>query len=142
MTIKSADPDEAVVVDCNFFSHPFDRRLAIEITRDLLSLAGSPAFAKDTVGSVSVPTSESEEDIIEFWRANSFSGSHMMGTCTMGLDDRNAVVDKDFKVFDVENLRVCSTSVLPLLPNCHLQSSAYLVGLILSDKLISQYDLG
>ncbi|KPI43533.1 Oxygen-dependent choline dehydrogenase 1 [Cyphellophora attinorum] len=142
VTIRSADPNDAVVVDCNFFSHPFDRRMAIEVTRDLLGLVRSPGFAKDTVGDIAVPRSESDEDVLDFWRSHSFSGSHMMGTCTMGIAEKSAVVDKDFRVFGVEKLRVCSTSVLPLLPNCHLQSTSYLVGLMLSDKLISHHSLG
>lgn len=141
VTIQSADPKEAVVIDLNFLSHPFDRRMAIEVTREVLSLAASPSFVKDTVAPVTVPKSNSEVDIIEFWAENSMSGSHPMGTCRMGMDEGDSVVDKDYQVFGTRRLRVCSTSVLPMLPNCHLQSTAYLVGLMLSDKLSSQYNL-
>jgi choline dehydrogenase-like flavoprotein len=37
-----------------------------------------------------------------------------MGTARMGKDDSSAVVDKDFKVFGVEKLRIADMSVIPI----------------------------
>ena len=139
--IQSANPEHAVLVDTNYFSHPFDKRLAIELTRDLQAFVTSPGFGKNTTGTINMPFSGKEEDIIEFWKKNSGSGSHPMGTCRMGTDAAQAVVDKEFSVYGTTGLRVCSTSVLPLLPNCHLMSTSYLVGLLLSEKLFLQYEL-
>jgi hypothetical protein len=48
----------------NLLSHPFDRRVAIEGTRQALEIMESPAIARDTVGIVDAPKSESDEDIL------------------------------------------------------------------------------
>jgi hypothetical protein len=48
----------------NLFSHPFDRRVAIEATRQVLEMMESPAFSRDTVGIINAPKSKSDEDIL------------------------------------------------------------------------------
>jgi choline dehydrogenase-like flavoprotein len=60
----------------------------------------------------------------------------------MGLaEDKAAVVDTNFKVRGVEALRVADMSIVPVLPNCHTLSTAYLVGETTAEKLIKEYQL-
>ncbi|XMA11131.1 hypothetical protein WAI453_003922 [Rhynchosporium graminicola] len=71
-----------------------------------------------------------------------FSSWHMCSTTRMGKKgDEGAVVDTDFRVRGVQNLRVADLSVLPLLPNNHTQSTAYLVGETAAEKIIAEYGL-
>lgn len=56
-------------------------------------------------------------------------------------DDKGAVVDTDFRVRGVKNLMIVDLSVLPLLPNNHTQSTAYLVGETAAEKIIAEYGL-
>lgn len=114
--LQSSDPKVPLVFDPNFFSHPMDKRVAVEATREVLKVIKSPEFSKDTVAMVEAPKSESEVDILEFWKKSSGVSStwHMMGTARMGKDENTAVVDKNFKVFGVENLRVADMSVIPI----------------------------
>lgn len=66
----------------------------------------------------------------------------MCSTTRMGKkDDKDAVVDTDFRVRGLQNLRVVDLSVIPLLPNNHTQSTAYLVGETAAEKLIAEYGL-
>jgi len=65
----------------------------------------------------------------------------MSCTVTMGTSSKNACVDSDFKVFDLENLRIVDLSVCPFVPNNHTQSTAYIVGEIAARKLIEEYHL-
>ena len=116
VTLQSSDPKVPLLFDPNFFSHAYDRRLAIEATRDVLKVVNSPTFKKDTVGIISAPNSDSEEDILDFWRKTTSSTWHMTGTARMGKDEHDAVVDKDLKVFGVDNLRIADMSVIPILP--------------------------
>ncbi|TVY90074.1 Dehydrogenase [Lachnellula willkommii] len=55
--------------------------------------------------------------------------------------DERACVDTDFKLSGVENLRVVDLSVIPLLPNNHAQSTAYLVGQTAAEKMVAEYGL-
>lgn len=116
VTLQSSDPKVPLLFDPNFFSHPYDRRLAVEVTREVLKIANSPSFSKDIVEAISLPDSDSEEDILDYWKKATGSTWHMTGTARMGRDEQSAVVDKDLKVFGVENLRVADMSVVPILP--------------------------
>jgi choline dehydrogenase-like flavoprotein len=116
VTLQSSDPKVPLLFDPNFLSSPYDRRAAVELTRDVLKLTNHPAFQKDTVGVISTPKSDSEDDILEYWRQTTGSTWHMTGTAAMGKTAETAVVDKDFRVFGVEGLRVADMSVYPILP--------------------------
>jgi choline dehydrogenase-like flavoprotein len=116
VVLQSADPQKPLLIDPNFFSHPYDRRQAVEMTRELLRLTRHPSFQKDTIKTMFGPDSESEEDILAFWRKYSASTWHLTGTARMGHSIEGAVVDKDFKVFGVDNLRVADMSIYPHLP--------------------------
>ena len=112
--LQSSDPKQPLVFDPNWFSHPYDKRVAVEATRQVLKVMRSPQFQRETVA-IKGPKSDSEEDVLAFWRENSVSAWHMMGTARMGRDESNAVVDKNFKVFGVDKLRVADMSVIPIL---------------------------
>jgi choline dehydrogenase-like flavoprotein len=119
VTLQSANPNDPALYDPNYFSHPYDRRVAIEGVREVLKVAQHPAFQRDTVRVVDVPKSDSDEDILDHWKKSRTSGStwHMTGTCKMGREgDDDACVDKDFRVLGTKNLRVVDMSVIPLLP--------------------------
>lgn len=113
--LQSSDPKTPLLFDPNFFSHPYDRRAAIEATREVLKVINSPGFSKDTIAVQHAPKSDAEEDILEFWKTSSASTWHMLGTARMGRDEDDAVVDKNFKVFGVQSLRVADMSVVPII---------------------------
>jgi choline dehydrogenase-like flavoprotein len=143
VTLQSSDPRQPLRMDPNFFAHPFDKRLALEITRRMQKFIESPGFAKDTVGGLPgfVPESYSDEDILEFWKKNTGSTWHMSGTARMGKTADSSVVNSRFQVWGVENLRICDMSVFPVMINAHTQTGAYLAGLTLGDKLVEEYKL-
>lgn len=116
VTLQSKDASIPLALNPKFFSHPYDRRLAIEMTRELLKSIRHPAFAKDTTGTTTGPVSDSDEDILDFWKQTTGSTWHMSSTCRMGKDASSAVVDSSFKVFGVNRLRVADMSIYPFAP--------------------------
>lgn len=143
VTLQSADPEVPLKFDPKFLEHPFDRRAAIDSLRDALRVAKNDAYTKDNVSEMAVPKSDSDEDLLEYWKANISSSWHMTGTAKMGkANDADAVVDSDFKVTGIENLRIADMSVVPILASCHVQAVAYVTGLTAGDKLIEEYGLG
>ncbi|KAJ5963475.1 oxidoreductase [Penicillium vulpinum] len=140
--LQSSDPDKPLSFNPKFLEHPYDRRACIETYRHLLDLTKHPSFAKDTVSTIMAPASESDEDILEFWKNNLSSSWHMVGTVKMGREgSSNAAVDNRFRVFGVENLRVADLSVVPVLTNNHTQATAYATGATCADVLIREYGL-
>lgn len=143
VTLQSADPNVPLKFDPNFLSHPFDQRVCIEALRAGMAVIRHPLFAKDSEADIIVPkVATSDDGLLEFWRENMTSSWHMVGTAKMGrLGDRDAVVDANFKVWGISSLRVADNSVLPILPNAHTQSSAYVTGMACAEKLIAEYQL-
>jgi choline dehydrogenase-like flavoprotein len=64
VTLQSADPNDPPIMNPNLFSHPFDRGVAIEATRQVLEIMELLALARDTVGVMAAPKSKSDEDIL------------------------------------------------------------------------------
>ncbi|GKZ76632.1 hypothetical protein AnigIFM56816_007917 [Aspergillus niger] len=140
--LQSANPEDPLLFDPKFLSHPFDRRACIEIYRHALEVTKHESFQKDTVSALIAPPSESDEDILEFWKNTLGSSWHMTGTTKMGKSgDADAVVDSRFRVFGVENLRIADMGVVPVLTNNHTQATAYVTGLTCGDALAEEYGL-
>ncbi|KAJ5618500.1 hypothetical protein N7528_006611 [Penicillium herquei] len=140
--LQSSNPEDPLLFDPKALTHPFDQRAAIEIYRHLLDITKHPAFAKDTVSTILASPSESDEDILQFWKDNTSSSWHMTGTVKMGKEgDVDAAVDNRFRVFGVEGLRVADMSVVPVMTNNHTQATAYVTGATCAEVLIGEYAL-
>ena len=142
VTLASPNPQDAPICDPNLFSHPFDRRNAIEATRIAYKVATSPLLAEDTESIFSAPKSMSDEDILEYAKEFTQTTWHMSCTAKMGKEsDPKAVVDKNFKVIGLEGLRIMDVSVTPFTPNCHTVAVAYQIGEMGAERLIKEYGL-
>ncbi|KAJ5129836.1 uncharacterized protein N7515_005875 [Penicillium bovifimosum] len=142
VTLQSSDPDTPLSFNPRFLEHPFDRRVAIETLRDVFRLAKHERYTKDNVAALAMPKSDSDEDLLEYWRQNMLSSWHMCGTVKMGKKgDEDAVVDPDFRLIGIENLRVADMAVIPVLVNAHLQAAAYVTGATCAEKLVREYNL-
>lgn len=140
--LQSSNPDDPLLFDPKFLEHPFDRRACIEIYKHLMEVMSHPSFAKDTLSTMLGASSDSDEDILEFWRNNLSPTWHMTGTAKMGrIGESDAVVDSHFRVMGVEGLRVSDMSVVPVLTNNHTQATAYVTGATAADVLIRDYGL-
>ncbi|EXJ73355.1 uncharacterized protein A1O5_03115 [Cladophialophora psammophila CBS 110553] len=66
----------------------------------------------------------------------------MSSTASMGkTGDPKACVDTSFRVLGVSNLPIGGLSVLQVLTNGHSQATAFLVGLMVGDMLVADYQL-
>ncbi|KAK7211329.1 hypothetical protein V2G26_018507 [Clonostachys chloroleuca] len=123
------DPTVPLDFDIGFMAHPYDRRVAIEATKEVLGVTGSTTFRKDehpTQAAFDVPKDDSDESILAFWNKDCTSTWHTVGSCKMGRHgDETAVVDTQFSVKGVKGLRVADLSVLPVLVSSHTQTAAY-----------------
>ena len=64
ITLRSADPNDPPVINPNYLSHPFDRRVAIESVRETLNFINTPSIVKDQERLIAGPTGSEEEDIL------------------------------------------------------------------------------
>lgn len=77
------------------------------------------------------------EDRIDAVMALAQHGTHQIGTARMGCDQSSAVVDRDLRTFDVPNLFVASTAVMPTSG----QANPTLTAIALAMRLAADWDL-
>lgn len=63
VTLHSADPQAAPLIDPKFLTHPFDRRTAIESFRELLRYLQAPVWKQKTVRILGWPLTLTDEEI-------------------------------------------------------------------------------
>lgn len=128
VTLASSDPIAQPVIDLNYLSDPYDRRVAIEAIRDAVAFTRMPAFATVTEKVLDMPEGDSDDKIWTYAKSRVGPVFHFAGTCKMGgKEDRMAVVDNAFRVRGVKGLRVVDHSIAPLMVNNHTQSTCYLI---------------
>ncbi|KAH6678315.1 hypothetical protein B0J14DRAFT_582430 [Halenospora varia] len=143
VTLSSSNPSDSPIIDPRLAEHPYDRRVLIEGYRKVLDLLSAPVFKENTVKMVGMPVNGRESTDEEIWEYASgclASSWHMCSTVRMGKEgDDSRSCETDFRVRGVGKLRVVDLSILPLLPNNHTQSTAYLVGETAAEKIIAEY---
>jgi choline dehydrogenase-like flavoprotein len=113
ITLASADPFAAPLIDANLLSEPEDLRPLIRgirlARRVFASAAFAPYRAQETApGSAT----ESDDQLVDYIRAQAYTVHHPVSTCRMGTDAA-AVVDPQLRVAGIEGLRVADASVFP-----------------------------
>ncbi|KAK0388840.1 hypothetical protein NLU13_5083 [Sarocladium strictum] len=144
VSLQSPDPNVPLLFDPRFLESPLDRRIAIESLREvLLRLVKSDGYSREVVTQLAGPASESDDDLLRYWRQTAASSWHMTGTLRMGRpEDGDAVVDRSFRVMGgITGLRVADMSVAPVLSSAHTQATAYVTGLTCAEKLVEEYGL-
>lgn len=64
--LQSSNTEAPLLCDPRVLEHPYDRRACIEICRYAMEVLRAPKFAKDTVSIVLAPSSDTDEDILDF----------------------------------------------------------------------------
>ncbi|KAH0115155.1 hypothetical protein KCU66_g11083, partial [Aureobasidium melanogenum] len=66
-----------------------------------------------------------DQEILEFIKANVQTEFHPSGTCAMLPLDLGGVVDPQLLVYGTQNLRIVDASIMPVIPASHLQAVVY-----------------
>ncbi|PYI07547.1 glucose dehydrogenase [Aspergillus sclerotiicarbonarius CBS 121057] len=134
LTLSSADPDDAPVLDPKLLASPVDRLALYENVREtaraIQAVEGLNAVEFGVDDSLRDNWSDEALDI----RANRSGGSvfHCSGSCAMG-----EAVDTDCKVLELEKLRVVDASVIPLPLAAHYQAPCYAIAEQAADMILS-----
>jgi choline dehydrogenase-like flavoprotein len=114
VTLASADPLAAPLIDPKFLSAPEDLAVLVKGFKIARAILGAPAFAPYRKGELFTAKVQTDAEIEAAIRARADTIYHPAGTCRMGSDPE-AVVDPELKVNGVENLRVVDASIMPVL---------------------------
>lgn len=141
--LNSSDPYDPPKIDPAFFSHPEDMEIMIKGWKKQYQMLESSAF-DDIRGNAFYPVDASDDKAIEQdIRNRADTQYHPVGTCKMGpSSDSLAVVDKDLKVYGLDNLRVIDASVMPTLIGANTNAPTIMIAEKVADQIKQQYGLG
>ncbi|NVH74098.1 alanine-phosphoribitol ligase [Paraburkholderia sp. JPY432] len=113
VTLHSADPLDAPVIDPAYIRDPYDLKVAVEGIRQSREIMSQPALRK-YIKAEHFPGSSvrTQADYEAYAQQYGRTGYHPVGTCKMGVDAMS-VVDPKLRVHGIDGLRVADSSVMP-----------------------------
>lgn len=130
VTLNSADPLVQPNINLNFFADDLDvigMREGIRWSYDLLTKGEGfkDIVVKEYPWEMSL---DSDEEMNKAVLDRSQTAFHPCGTARLSKDINQGVVDAQLRVHGIKNLRVIDASVMPIIPDCRIQNSVYMVG--------------
>jgi choline dehydrogenase-like flavoprotein len=126
--LSSANPTDAPLIDPNYWAEPTDKDRSLEGLRMAREIFQQNALRPYVMREVLPgPGRLTEDQLFDYACDHAKTDHHPVGTCKMGVDDM-AVVDPSLKVHGLENLRVCDSSIMPLIPSCNTNAPTIMIG--------------
>lgn len=134
--IKGSSLQDGLLIDPGYLTKPIDIATyvkAVEIVRELAHTdALNPYCHKELC--------PGPLDVEGYLRSKTQTIWHPVGTCAMGANPEESVVDPSYKVFGVENLSVVDASVLPSLPSGNPQASVFAMATIAAQEIAKSFN--
>ncbi len=136
VSLRSPDPEAAPSICFNYLADPQDRadlRAAVRLTREILGQSSLARYRGEEINpGAAVQTNEE----IDAWvRRNVETCYHPIGTCRMGSDPKESVVDDECRVHGVDCLRVVDASVMPAIVSGNTNAPTIMIAEKLSDLI-------
>ncbi|KAJ5154611.1 uncharacterized protein N7500_010050 [Penicillium coprophilum] len=129
VTLNSADPLQQPNINLNYFNNDLDIiaiREGIRFSYDVLK--HGKGFKDIVLGEYPWEMPLHDDELMK--RAvldRSQTSFHPCGTARLSKNIQQGVVDPGLKVHGLKNLRVIDASVIPVIPDCRIQNSVYMV---------------
>ena len=141
--INSPDKIVPPSIDAKFFQFDFDGQMAVatsRFARKVLTTAPLSSILNGSTLSPSldlIPVDASDEVWLDWikTKASYQPNYHHLGTCALLPREMGGVVDNDFRVYGIENVRVVDLSVVPLQVAGHSTSLLYAIAEWASRKI-------
>jgi choline dehydrogenase len=134
--IRSANPAAAPSICFNYLTDPQDRadlRASVRLTREILA---QPALARYRGEELNPGDAVHTDAQIDGWiRRNVETCYHPVGTCRMGLDPKDSVVDAECRVHGIDALRIVDASVMPSIVSGNTNAPTIMIAERLSDLI-------
>jgi choline dehydrogenase-like flavoprotein len=127
VSLASADPAAAPVIDPRFFDHPDDLDAMVDGFKLTRKIMDAPALASIRSSEVYTAGIDSDDEIREELKNRSDTIYHPVGTCKMGIDAM-AVVDPALRVHGIAGLRVVDASIMPTLIGGNTNAPVMMIG--------------
>ena len=129
VTLNSADPLQQANINLNYFNDDLDIiaiREGIRYAYDVLK--NGEGFKDIIVDEYPWEMPLHDDDLMKRTVLDrSQTSFHPCGTARLSKDIQQGVVDPSLKVHGIKNLRVIDASCIPVIPDCRIQNSVYMV---------------
>jgi choline dehydrogenase-like flavoprotein len=133
--INSSKASDYPIINPNYYSVPFDVKVATAGTSYLRKIAAAPQYAA-LFGTEVVPGQG--VDLQNYTTTVGFGTEfHPIGSVSMLPKDEGGVVDSSLKVYGTSNVRVVDASIIPLHISAHLQGTTYGIAEKAADIILS-----
>jgi choline dehydrogenase-like flavoprotein len=133
--INSSKAADYPIINPNYYSVPFDVKVATAGTSYLRKIAATPQYAA-ILGTEVVPGKG--VDLQNYTTTVGFGTEyHPIGTASMLPRNQGGVVDPSLRVYGTSNVRVVDASIIPLHISAHIQCTTYGVAEKAADMILS-----
>jgi len=140
VTITSPDPFADPAIRPNYLSSNHDVEDMLEGVRFIRTLAAAPSLARLIDREIAPgPAVQTDADMLEDIRQRAGTVFNPVGTCRMGKDAAQAVVDARLKAHGLDGLRVVDASVFPKLTSGNTNAPTVMVGEKASDMILADH---
>ncbi|HEY5338424.1 MAG TPA: GMC oxidoreductase, partial [Rhizomicrobium sp.] len=138
ISIKSADPFDAPVIQPNYLEAEEDRRAMREGVKIAREIFATKAFDSYRGPELMPGAHVTKDDQIDAWiRKTAETIYHPVGSAKMGKD-AESVVDPSLKVYGVEGLRVVDASIMPSLVSGNTNAPTIMIAEKAADLILGR----
>ncbi|KJZ75584.1 hypothetical protein HIM_05047 [Hirsutella minnesotensis 3608] len=141
VTLRSADALEQPDINLNFFADDLDivaMREGIRFSYDVLTKGEGFRDLVEAQYPWDMPL-DSDDDMKRAVLDRCQTAFHPCGTARLSKSVEQGAVDARLRVHGVQKLRVVDASVMPVIPDCRIQNSVYMVAEKAADMLKEDY---
>jgi choline dehydrogenase len=138
VTLNSANPFDAPLIDPNYFSNEEDIQTLIRGIKEARKILGNSAIMKYSK-SEKFPgvENQTDEQLTAVLRNGTETVYHPVGTCKMGPSSEDySVVDNELRVHGIKRLRVADASIFPEIIGGNTNATCIAIGEKLASLLL------
>jgi choline dehydrogenase len=146
VTLLTNSVQDAPVINVNYLEAAVDRKIALFMFHSLRKVLAQPELAPFTLGpdhGEIAPGADVTDDatILKYIKSTLLPVWHPVGTCRMLPQGDGGVVDNELRVYGVSGLRVVDASIMPVIPDQHIQGPVYMVAEKAANMIKQEYSL-
>jgi len=129
-SVQLASPnwEDDPTIDFRYFSHPDDLDTMVRGVRRVLQVFDTPTLRDRVKRDLRTAHCHSDDDYAQFCRDVAGTNYHPTGSCRMGPNAEDSVVDTRLRVHGISGLRVIDSSIFPDIPGGNTTAPCYMVG--------------
>jgi choline dehydrogenase len=142
--LRSSDPRERPEIDFRYFDDPVTARRDVDAVLDGIRFVRTISKHNTAVKQEVLPGpgTSTDDQLRDFIQDNAW-GHHASCSNRMGRpDDPEAVVDSNFRVIGVQNLRIVDASVFPRIPGFFIVTPIYMIAEKAADVILADAKTG